>query len=111
MGIIIYGSKQTPIGLDEFLVKCPSCETHSWADVMVLSKYFHLYWIPMFPFDKDANIICKKCGLKRYDRSFDSSLISNFSEVESTYRHPWFTYIGAGTLILLFIAILIAAAL
>lgn len=109
MGIIIYGNKQTPIGFDEFLVKCPCCETHSWADVMVLSNYYHMYWIPMFPFDKNANIICKECGLKRYGRSFDSNLISNYREVKSNFRHPWFTYLGVGILSLLFLAVIVAA--
>ena len=111
MGIIIYGNKETPIGLDEFLVKCPSCETHSWADVMVLSNYFHIYWIPMFPFDKNANIICKKCGLKRYGRAFDVSLISNYNEIKPQFRHPWFTYAGVGTLTILFIAVIVASVL
>src|SRR5258708_32665224 len=29
---------------------------------MVSSVYFHLYWIPMFPYDKEATVICHKCG-------------------------------------------------
>lgn len=111
MGIIFFGNKQTPIGLDEFLIKCPSCETHNWADVMVLSNYYHLYWVPMFPFEKNANIICKKCGLKRYGRSFDESLISNFNDVSNKFKHPLFTYASAGTLTFLFLAIFLASAL
>jgi hypothetical protein len=111
MGIIFFGNKETPIGLDEFLIKCPSCETHSWADIMVLSNYYHIYWVPMFPFEKNANVICKKCGLKRYGRSFDASLISNYNEVKNNFRHPWFTYAGAGTLTIIFIAIILASVL
>ena len=109
MGIIIFGNKQTPIGLDEFLVKCPTCETHGWADIMVVSNYYHMYWIPMFPFEKNANIICKKCGLKRYGRSFDASLISNYYEVKGKYKHPLFTYAGAGTLAIIIVAIIFSS--
>ncbi len=106
MGFVIYGIKQTPVGIDEFLIKCPSCETHSFADIMVLSSYVHFYFIPFFPTEKEANIICKKCGLKRRGLTFDQNLISNFIEVKNNYKHPWFTYIGA-TIIILFIAAII----
>ena len=111
MGIIIFGHKKTPIDFDEFLVKCPTCEFHSWADIMVLSVYFHFYWIPIFPFDKEANIICKKCGLKRYGRSFDSSLINNYNEIKDRFHHPWFTYSGAAFLTLIFIVIILSSIL
>lgn len=50
MGLIIYGVSQTPIGLDEFLIKCPSCETDRWADIMVISKYFHFFFDTLFPY-------------------------------------------------------------
>lgn len=109
MGIIFFGSKQTPIGYEELLVKCPCCETSTWAEVMVISKYYHIYWIPMFPFDKEADIICKECGLKRFGRSFDANLISDFDKVKSNFRHPWFTYSGVAVLTLLFLGVIAAA--
>src|SRR5689334_4380969 len=109
MGLIIYGNTQTPIGVDELFVRCPCCEAQNWADVMVLSNYYHIYWIPIFPFEKNADIICKKCGLKRYGIPFTPSLISNFMEVKGNFRHPWFTYLGAGIFSIIVIAIVIAA--
>ena len=109
MGIIIYGNQETPIGVEEFLIRCPSCEAHHCADVMVSSNYYHIYWIPIFPFEKNANIICKKCGLKRYGMSFSPSLISNFAEVKGIFKHPWFTYLGAGIFSFLVIVAIIAS--
>jgi len=109
MALIIFGVRQTPIGTDELLIKCPSCEKHSWADVMVVSKYFHFFWIPFFPTEKELNIICKECGLKRYGLYFDSNLISNFEEVKEKFRHPWFTYIGVTLIIALILTVILAA--
>ncbi len=109
MAFIIFGEKTTPIQVDEFLIKCPSCETHSWADIMVVSHYFHFYLLPFFPTDKDANVICKNCGLKRYGISFNQNLVSNYNEVKNQYRHPWFTYIGLTIIILIIFAIIIAS--
>jgi hypothetical protein len=109
MGLVIYGTRQVPIGFGEYLLKCPCCETNNWADVMVISNYYHLYWIPMFPFEKQANIICQKCGLKRYGRAFDANLISNFDEIKERFRHPWYTYTGVGILFFIFVAVVIAS--
>lgn len=109
MGLIFFGNRQAAIGVEELLVQCPCCETQNWADEMVLSNYCHIYWVPIFPFEKNANIICKTCGSKRYGRPFVPSIISNFQEVKSKFRHPWFTYLGAGTFSFIVIAVIIAA--
>jgi len=111
MGPIIFGIKETPIDIDEYLVRCPSCEGYSLADILVISKYYHFYWIPFFPTEKDANVICKSCGLKRYDMAFDAGLITNYNEVKGKYKHPWFTYIGLTIMILIFTAILLSSIL
>jgi hypothetical protein len=111
MGIVIFGEKQTPIGVEELLIKCPSCESHSWADAMISSSYFHFYYVPIFPFDKSADVICKKCGIKRYGRSFNASLVDNYDEIGHRFRHPLFTYTGAAICLLLIIAAVLSAML
>jgi len=109
MSLIIFGVTQTPIGVDEFLISCPSCETHSWADIIVMSHYFHIYMLPFFPTNKDANVICKTCGLKRYGISFDQRLVSNYDEIKKEYRHPWFTYSGFAIIIFIIVSIILVA--
>lgn len=109
MGLIVYGVAQTPIGIDEYLVKCPACEAHNWADVQVVGHYFHVSSIPFFPTDKEANIICKTCGLKRYGIPFDQNLMTNYPEIKRNYRHPWFTYIGLSVMIVFFVLIVMTA--
>lgn len=111
MALLIHGTRETFINLDEFLIKCPSCETDSWADVMLMSEYYHFYYVPLFPFDKNANVVCKKCGLKRYGMGFDKKLIKNLEEVKHQYKHPWFTYIGLILVGLLIASIMITSIL
>jgi hypothetical protein len=91
-----YGTATSPINIGEYIIKCPSCESSQWADVMVMSHYYFFFFIPIFPTAKDANVFCKKCGLKRYGMSFDAKLISEYEQVKKEYRHPWYTYFGAG---------------
>lgn len=103
---IFFGVNEVPIGIDENLVRCPSCEGYNLADIMVISKYFHFFWIPIFPMEKDLNVICKTCGLKRYGMNFDSNIISNYNEIKAKFKHPWFTYIGTTIFLLIFISII-----
>jgi len=101
-----YKYKETPIDVDEFLVKCPSCEGYSWADVVILSRYLSYRFIPIFPTSKEANVFCKKCGLKREGMSFNKNLISNYEEIKKKYKHPWWTYLGIGLLLTFIITII-----
>jgi hypothetical protein len=92
---IIYGKRRVPIGIDEIFIACPSCEVHNPSDIMISSTYIHLFWVPAFPIRKDASLICKKCGLKRYDLDFDSRSLEGHKDLESKFKHPFYTYIGA----------------
>lgn len=106
MGIIFYGTKVVPVGVDESFVKCPACETHQHADIMVESHYYHIYWVPIMPYDKTALIICQKCGLKRNRMEISEHWFSNHREIKSKFRHPWYAYIGVA-IILSFIGLII----
>ena len=109
MAFIVYGRHRAPIDLGEAFVKCPHCEAHNWADMMVYSNYYHVYWIPMFPFDKEANLICTKCGLKRYGMGFSNKLLDNFDELKKKFKHPWYTYIGIAAFLLIVIGGILSA--
>ena len=101
--IFIKGTGTLPIAMDQFLIKCPCCEASSLADVMVVSKYLHFFWVPIVPISKEATTICTKCGFSQPDRSFDPNLISNYYEVKSKFKHPFLSYLGI--LIIAFITI------
>ena len=98
LAFVRYGIKTSLIGADEYLVRCPSCESDNWADVGIISNYYHFYYVPIFPFEKDAYVACKKCGLKR-TVPFDEKLVKNFSEIKGQYHHPWYTYIGIAIMV------------
>jgi len=107
--LIKYGVASSPIDIGEYLLKCPSCESDQWADVMVISNYYYFFFVPISPIGKEVNVFCKTCGLKRVGAPFNSKLFSNYEEIKHLYRHPWFTYIGIGSFALLFFIILLFA--
>lgn len=110
MAIVFYGTKRSNIGVDEFLIKCPRCNTHQWADVMVYSVYCHIYWIPFAPVTKEVFIVCNNCELRRDREPFDSTLVGNFEEIRTKFRHPFFTYTGV-VIVVLIMALAIAASI
>jgi hypothetical protein len=108
MGFVIYGTKVVPVGVDESFVKCPACETHQHADIMIESHYYHFYWIPIFPYDKSALIICQKCGLKRTRMEVSDRWFSNYREIKKRHKHPIYSYIGVAIIALIVALIIIA---
>lgn len=108
MAILIYGVQKTAIGIDEVLEKCPSCESDTFCDLFLTSDYYHMFYIPIFPIGKEVSIFCKKCGLKRYNVPLTVQTMKNYQELNSKFRHPWYTYsvpIVFGSLILIAIIV------
>ncbi|MEP6952080.1 MAG: hypothetical protein ABI863_22510 [Ginsengibacter sp.] len=107
MGIIFFGTKDTPVGIDEQMCYCQACEGQTLADIMVLSSYFHIYYLPLFPVSREVNITCQECGMKSYGLPFNSKVIKNYSEIKNRFKHPWFTYIFFGSIVFLILAAII----
>jgi hypothetical protein len=107
----IRGFKRATSGIGEITKRCPSCETHTQTDMLVQSRYFHLFWIPLFPTGKEAYLRCQKCGLSRDGIPFDSDLCSNFQEIRSGYKHPWYTYAGVGVIGFVIVGAIVAEVL
>jgi hypothetical protein len=105
--LVIVGTKQIPIDTENLLLNCPSCNSHQFSDILVSSKYFHFYYLPVIPVDKDAYSICNKCG---YQRSFEFSRkfrLENSIQAKK-FRHPMYTYAGILIFIILIIVMIIA---
>ncbi len=107
--ILIKGTRTIPITTDEFFVRCPCCEADSLADALVLSKYFHLYWIPIIPVGIEVTLICIKCGLKRPNMPFDAKLVSNYQEIKSKFKHPYFSWLGILIITVIIIGSIVAS--
>ena len=93
--LIPYGTAETSIGCDAYLINCPACEADQWSDVLLVSTYYHFAGVPIFPVVKHANVYCKICGHKKIGMAFNARHFSDFEVIKNQYRHPWYTYIGA----------------
>lgn len=65
--MIIYGwnskiIKQAP--LENY--PCPNCQRNE-SHMIILAKYVHIFWIPVFPYKKSAMVFCTQCKLETHD--------------------------------------------
>jgi hypothetical protein len=105
--LFIYGWRKRMIGVSEvFLYNCPYCDETNTTTVAFFSKYYHLFFVPVAPFAKEAYASCSHCGAGRNDSRLGPELEQQVKEIAPNYSHPFYLYtliILAGLLILLVI--------
>ncbi len=65
--MIVYGwnsknIKQAP--LENYA--CPNCQQND-SHIVIVAKYVHIFWIPVFPYKKSALVFCNQCKHETQD--------------------------------------------
>jgi len=108
--LFIYGSRSKMSGTSEvFLYKCPYCEETNTTSVAFFSKYYHFFFIPVFPFAKNAYASCSHCGAGRSDNKFGPELVKQVREIEPKFKPPFYLYAWVILLSLPVVTIIIIA--
>ncbi|ANE52165.1 zinc-ribbon domain-containing protein [Flavisolibacter tropicus] len=91
---IIYGWRKKMVGaFDAFLYKCPYCEQTNTTTIAVYSKYYHIFWLPLFPYAKEAHAGCSSCNAARDDNKFGPELTKQAKEIQKEVKHPVYLYL------------------
>ncbi len=94
MAFVIFGSRKANIGSYEvFMYECPFCEQNNSTTIHVLATYCHLFWIPIFPYAKEAIAICNNCNSRRGELKFGPKLVQEFKENKKRFKYPWWMWI------------------
>jgi len=102
--LFIYGKRKFFIrSFEPLFYECPFCETTNSTEVFIYSNYFHLFWIPVFPFAKSAVAKCTTCNSVRAEDRFGPKLNEALKEESSKTNHPIYSW----TLILILLALLV----
>lgn len=102
--MLIYGNRATKTGHQSlFGVKCPNCQTRDSLEMYSFSRYVHLFWIPLFPYKKEAVTQCNHCKQVLHKKEFSSELQSKFEEMKGSIKTPYWQFAG-----LLLIGVLVA---
>ena len=99
-----YGSKKILIGVyDPYPFQCPGCKELDTVDMAIYCEYYHFWYIPIFPYEKDGTAKCSNCDFKVNSVKFNKNTKELFQQIKKKFRYPFYTYIGAFILCLPFI--------
>ena len=100
--MIIYGWNSRNIKQAELdAYQCPGCGEKK-SVIAILAHYFHIFWIPLFPFKKSAQIVCGHCQLNTEEKTMTDQMKGTIKQLKSTVNMPKSLFSG---LILLFAAV------
>ena len=110
--MIIYGwrsktLKQAPLTNLE-CENCKECASH----VGVTSHYFHVFWIPFFPYAKKVAIVCHNCGQVTKEKHMSEDFKSKTKEMKAAAPTPKYLFTGLGIMgaIIAFVAFVLYGA-
>jgi hypothetical protein len=104
-----YGTKEILIGVyTPYPFQCPECKQLDTVDIAIYSYYYHYWYIPIFPYEKDGMAKCSNCDFRINSVKFNKNTKELFRQLKRKFRHPFYTYIGGFILCLPFVIILLA---
>lgn len=93
--MIVYGHRATKTGHQSlFGVKCPHCEAKDSLEMYTFSRYAHIFWIPLFPYKKEAVTQCNHCKQILSKKEFTSGIQAKYEEMKLNIKTPYWQFIG-----------------
>lgn len=98
--MIIYGWNAKNIKQAPLENECINCGEKN-AQIAIFSYYIHIFWIPLFPYKKKAQIVCSNCQNVQEEDDFPkaSEMRKNLKQLKGVISTPKYMY--AGSIILL----------
>lgn len=94
--MIFYGTKEQVVGKSDTQRQfCPLCQNKS-VQVVHFKTYFHLYFIPVFPFKSRTAVGCHSCGVMSKDISSEPSPLNNLASGVAAPKAPFYMFSGIG---------------
>lgn len=92
--MIIYGwnaknIKQAP--LDDY--ECPQCQQKQ-SVIVIFAKYAHIFWIPVFPYQKTAVIVCTHCKHETQENAITLGTKDTIKQLKAAVPIPKYMFSG-----------------
>lgn len=93
--MIIYGTRAKHLKTDLIETdNCPICKTNSIYKISVFGRYFHVFWLPMFPIGKVTVGECSHCMRTIKSGDMPKELFDKTKEIERRGKIPLWMFIG-----------------
>lgn len=98
--MIIYGWKSTDLKKSPELGEaCVKCGKHT-TQVAVTASYFHVFWIPVFPYRKTYEVDCSSCNYIARPNELPEKARRSAKSLKRSVRAPLYMYSGIILIIL-----------
>jgi hypothetical protein len=92
--MIIFGLRSKSLGGARIPARCSFCLQEGVA-LGAEQRYFHLYWIPVFPLPKQLVSVCGHCQKVTEEKAFDANVKMHSDQLRVTLRTPFYLWVGA----------------
>lgn len=107
--MIVYGWRSSGIKEeDRPAVKCTNCEETGGITFARFVNYFHIFWIPLFPFKTNGVGLCTKCETEFTPKRMDARLREEYERFKSGTSVPLWSFVGLALIAVLIAGITIA---
>jgi hypothetical protein len=97
--MIIYGTRGKVVAGQQVETVCPGCGNTTHVSFGIL-RYFHVYWIPMFPTAKQVGVECLHCERTRIDKEIPDDLASRLRQQLMTRERVFPLFSGLALLLI-----------
>jgi MFS-type transporter involved in bile tolerance (Atg22 family) len=107
--LLKYGTRTILIDVyDPPFFQCPNCKGLNTVSFTFTSTYYHFWYVPVFPIEKDGFARCSDCNLKIDSIKYSKFTKEEYKEMKKKFKHPFYTYTLAAILLSPFIIGIIA---
>ncbi|MFD2287104.1 zinc-ribbon domain-containing protein [Pedobacter petrophilus] len=101
--MIIFGTRGKYLKQQSDAFDCTNCGSLNTVRMSFIQRYFHIFWIPIFPTSKTGISQCSNCKQALYLNEMPQALKMTYNESKKTAKTPLKYFIGL-LLIALFFA-------
>ena len=93
--MIIFGLRATNIGTFEIKeTSCDYCNINDSQQISVFGKYFHIFWIPIFPIGKKTYSECTHCKKTIRKKEFSPEINKLYAANKNKAKRPFWHWSG-----------------
>jgi len=93
--MIIFGTGSRVLSSSKLAdADCPACGQKALS-AHVYSKYFDLFWIPVFPYSKKAVIECSHCKFTGEEKEIPMMALGDVIELKQRTKTPAWLFVGS----------------